>query len=150
MSSDKFLVSLLKPKSATLKGHTAAEFIAGKEQVNQLILQSHKTALTLFIDQRGMVQMNAKLQVIQNEDGGMTTEVNGNTSNVKWSPMHLVGALIKMHVGVVKASNVPDFAVCARSKKLATDDLSGQSKFKGRTLNIYIMSNYALLPHGKR
>ncbi len=48
--------------------------------------------------------MPAKLQVIQNEaGGGMTMEVNGNASNVKWNPTHLGGALLKMHVGVARA-----------------------------------------------
>ncbi len=62
----------------------------------------------------------------------MTMEVNGNASSMKWSPMHLGGALLKMHVGVAKASDVPAFTVCAHSKKLSMDDLSGQSKLKGQ------------------
>ncbi len=68
MSSNKFLVPLLERESATLGGHTAAEFNTGKEQVKQLIIESHKTSLTLFINKRGMAQMNAKLQAIQNEE----------------------------------------------------------------------------------
>ncbi len=55
-------------------------------------------------------------------------EVNGNASNIKWNPTNLGGALINIHVRVVKASDVPDFALCARSEKLTKDDLSEQTK----------------------
>ncbi len=77
-------------------------------------------------------------------------EVNGNTSNAKWSPTHLEGTFMKMHVGIAKASDVPDFALCAQFEKLTKENLAGQKKFTGHTLNLYLLSNCMVLPHGRR